>query len=106
MSADEGLLTRLLQVMAVLLEEDRAAAEPGWMSQAQDCTLPFSNSCARLDTGLPFLQGEPPSRVDVDTVTVILTGPPGRALLTRAEVRPLQPRVCVPQSSPEGYAVI
>lgn len=47
--------------MAVLLEEDRAAAEPGWMSQAQDCALPFSDSCARLDTSLPFLQGKQPS---------------------------------------------
>ncbi|XP_043728544.1 cytoplasmic dynein 2 intermediate chain 1 isoform X4 [Cervus elaphus] len=51
-----SFLRAACQVMAVLLEEDRAAAEPGWMSQAQDCTLPFSDSCARLDTSLPFLQ--------------------------------------------------
>lgn len=52
---------RLLQVMAVLLEEDRAAAEPGRAAQAQGCTLPFSESCARLRTSLPFLQGKRPS---------------------------------------------
>ncbi|XP_065795712.1 cytoplasmic dynein 2 intermediate chain 1 isoform X4 [Muntiacus reevesi] len=51
-----SFLRAACQVMAVLLEEDRAAAEPGWMSQAQDCTLPFSDSCAQLDTSLPFLQ--------------------------------------------------
>ncbi|MXQ94153.1 hypothetical protein E5288_WYG010360 [Bos mutus] len=51
-----GFLRAACQVMAVLLEEDRAAAEPGWASQAQDCTLPFSDSCARLGTSLPFLQ--------------------------------------------------
>ncbi|KAM9698452.1 cytoplasmic dynein 2 intermediate chain 1 isoform 9-T9 [Dama dama] len=51
-----SFLRAACQVMAVLLEEDRAAAEPGWMSQAQDCTLPFSDSCVRLDTSLPFLQ--------------------------------------------------
>lgn len=60
-SVDGGLPACLLQVMAVLLEEDRAAAEPGWASQAQDCTLPFSDSCARLGTSLPFLQGKRPS---------------------------------------------
>lgn len=74
-SVDGGLPACLLQVMAVLLEEDRAAEEPGWASQAQDCTLPFSDSCARLGTSLPFLQGKRPSgwAWGVDPKTVILT---------------------------------
>ena len=49
-------LTCLRQVMAVLLEEDRAAAGPNWTPLAQEGTLPFSDSCAPLNTSLPFLQ--------------------------------------------------
>lgn len=37
----EGPPACLLQVIAALLEEDRAAVEPGWASQGADCTLPF-----------------------------------------------------------------
>uniref|UniRef100_A0A8C3X1Q1 Cytoplasmic dynein 2 intermediate chain 1 n=1 Tax=Catagonus wagneri TaxID=51154 RepID=A0A8C3X1Q1_9CETA len=51
-----SFLRAACQVMAVLLEEDRAAAGPSWTPLAQDGTLPFSDSCAQLNTSLPFLQ--------------------------------------------------
>ncbi|XP_008572194.1 PREDICTED: WD repeat-containing protein 60 [Galeopterus variegatus] len=44
------------QVIAVLLEEDRLAAEPSWNLRAQDNTLNFCDSSSQLNTGLPFLQ--------------------------------------------------
>ncbi|KAF4020515.1 hypothetical protein G4228_012195, partial [Cervus hanglu yarkandensis] len=79
-----SFLRAACQVMAVLLEEDRAAAEPGWMSQAQDCTLPFSDSCARLDTSLPFLQDRSVSCLHAcqaqRRTLVSVHGLPGKAL--------------------------
>ncbi|XP_047619116.1 cytoplasmic dynein 2 intermediate chain 1 isoform X2 [Phacochoerus africanus] len=51
-----SFLRAACQVMAVLLEEDRAAAGPNWTPLAQEGTLPFSDSCAPLNTSLPFLQ--------------------------------------------------
>uniref|UniRef100_A0A8C3WY79 Cytoplasmic dynein 2 intermediate chain 1 n=1 Tax=Catagonus wagneri TaxID=51154 RepID=A0A8C3WY79_9CETA len=53
-----SFLRAACQVMAVLLEEDRAAAGPSWTPLAQDGTLPFSDSCAQLNTSLPFLQSK------------------------------------------------
>ncbi|XP_006887753.1 PREDICTED: WD repeat-containing protein 60 [Elephantulus edwardii] len=44
------------QVITVLLEEDRVAAEPKWNLRAQDNTLSFSDSSSQLNTSLPFLQ--------------------------------------------------
>ncbi|XP_021096482.1 WD repeat-containing protein 60 isoform X3 [Heterocephalus glaber] len=44
------------QVIAILLEEDRLAAEPTCKLRAQDHTLPISDSASQLNTGLPFLQ--------------------------------------------------
>lgn len=46
------------QVMAVLLEEDRLAAEPSWNLRAQDRALYFSDSSSQLNTSLPFLQSK------------------------------------------------
>ncbi|EPY89240.1 WD repeat-containing protein 60 [Camelus ferus] len=53
-----GVLTgeQVVQVIAVLLEEDRVAAEPSWPPRAQDCTLPLSDGSVPFNTGLLFLQ--------------------------------------------------
>ncbi|XP_077007770.1 cytoplasmic dynein 2 intermediate chain 1 isoform X3 [Tamandua tetradactyla] len=51
-----NFLRAACQVVAVLLEEDRLAAEPNWNHRAQDNTLFFSDSSSQLNTGLPFLQ--------------------------------------------------
>uniref|UniRef100_A0A8C2YI44 Cytoplasmic dynein 2 intermediate chain 1 n=1 Tax=Chinchilla lanigera TaxID=34839 RepID=A0A8C2YI44_CHILA len=51
-----SLLACLGKVIAVLLEEDRLAAEPTCSPREQDSTLLISDSACRLDTGLPFLQ--------------------------------------------------
>uniref|UniRef100_A0A8C2P578 Cytoplasmic dynein 2 intermediate chain 1 n=1 Tax=Capra hircus TaxID=9925 RepID=A0A8C2P578_CAPHI len=80
-----SFLRAACQVIAVLLEEDRAAAEPGWASQAQDCTLPFSDSCVRLGTSLPFLQDRRVSCLhacQAQRHTVVsVHGLPGKALV-------------------------
>ncbi|XP_055277642.1 cytoplasmic dynein 2 intermediate chain 1 isoform X2 [Moschus berezovskii] len=80
-----SFLRAACQVMAVLLEEDQAAAQPGWTSQAQDCTLPFSDSCARLDTNLPFLQDRSVSCLHAcqaqRRTVVSVHGLPGKALV-------------------------
>ena len=47
-----------MQVIAVLLEEDRVAAEPSWSPGAVDGTLAISDSSSQLNTSLPFLQGK------------------------------------------------
>lgn len=55
-------LTRRLigfsQVISVLLEEDRLAAEPSCDLRAQDHTLHCSDSSSQLNTKLPFLQSK------------------------------------------------
>ncbi|XP_013365125.1 PREDICTED: WD repeat-containing protein 60 [Chinchilla lanigera] len=51
-----NFLRAACQVIAVLLEEDRLAAEPTCSPREQDSTLLISDSACRLDTGLPFLQ--------------------------------------------------
>ncbi|XP_032100750.1 WD repeat-containing protein 60 isoform X2 [Sapajus apella] len=51
-----SFLRAACQVMAVLLEEDRLAAEPSWNLRAQEKALCFSDSSSQLNTGLPFLQ--------------------------------------------------
>ncbi|XP_072870073.1 cytoplasmic dynein 2 intermediate chain 1-like [Chlorocebus sabaeus] len=51
-----SFLRAACQVMAVLLEEDRLAAEPSWNLRAQDRALYFSDSSSQLNTSLPFLQ--------------------------------------------------
>lgn len=80
-----SFLRAACQVIAVLLEEDRAAAEPGWASQAQDCTLPFSDSCVRLGTSLPFLQDRRVSCLHAcqaqRRMVVSVHGLPGKALV-------------------------
>ncbi|XP_040116035.1 cytoplasmic dynein 2 intermediate chain 1 isoform X2 [Oryx dammah] len=80
-----SFLRAACQVIAVLLEEDRAAAEPGWASQAQDCTLPFSDSCVRLGTSLPFLQDRRVSCLHAcqaqRSTVVSVHGLPGKALV-------------------------
>ncbi|XP_052494685.1 cytoplasmic dynein 2 intermediate chain 1 [Budorcas taxicolor] len=80
-----SFLRAACQVIAVLLEEDRAAAEPGWASQAQDCTLPFSDSCVRLGTSLPFLQDRRVSCLHAcqaqRRTVVSVHGLPGKALV-------------------------
>lgn len=55
----------ILQVVAVLLEEDRMAALPSQSPGSQDQSLPFSESVVALNTSLAFLQGEPHSRAPV-----------------------------------------
>nr|XP_039328961.1 cytoplasmic dynein 2 intermediate chain 1 isoform X1 [Saimiri boliviensis boliviensis] len=51
-----SFLRAACQVMAVLLEEDRLAAEPSWNLRAQEKALCFSDSSSQLNTSLPFLQ--------------------------------------------------
>ncbi|XP_046525731.1 cytoplasmic dynein 2 intermediate chain 1 isoform X3 [Equus quagga] len=51
-----SFLRAACQVIAVLLEEDRVAAEPSWSPRMQDNTLPFSDRSSQLNTSLPFLQ--------------------------------------------------
>ncbi|KAL0618603.1 WD repeat-containing protein 60 [Plecturocebus cupreus] len=51
-----SFLRAACQVMAVLLEEDRLAAEPSWNLRAQEKALCFSASSSQLNTSLPFLQ--------------------------------------------------
>ncbi|XP_008065338.1 WD repeat-containing protein 60 [Carlito syrichta] len=51
-----SFLRAACQVIAVLLEEDRLAAEPNWNLRTQENTLHFSDSFSQLNTSLPFLQ--------------------------------------------------
>ncbi|XP_023568684.1 WD repeat-containing protein 60 isoform X2 [Octodon degus] len=51
-----NFLRAACQVIAVLLEEDRLAAEPTCSPRAHDNTLSISDSASQLNTGLPFLQ--------------------------------------------------
>ncbi|XP_037691636.1 cytoplasmic dynein 2 intermediate chain 1 isoform X2 [Choloepus didactylus] len=51
-----NFLRAACQVVAVLLEEDRLAAEPNWNLRAQDNTYFFSDSSSQLNTRVPFLQ--------------------------------------------------
>ncbi|XP_064222706.1 cytoplasmic dynein 2 intermediate chain 1 isoform X2 [Aotus nancymaae] len=51
-----SFLRAACQVMAILLEEDRLAAEPSWNLRAQEKALCFSDSSSQLNTSLPFLQ--------------------------------------------------
>ncbi|XP_025849510.1 cytoplasmic dynein 2 intermediate chain 1 isoform X2 [Vulpes vulpes] len=51
-----SFLRAACQVIAVLLEEDRVAAEPSWSPGAVDGTLAISDSSSQLNTSLPFLQ--------------------------------------------------
>ncbi|XP_075406276.1 cytoplasmic dynein 2 intermediate chain 1 isoform X2 [Tenrec ecaudatus] len=51
-----NFLRAACQVIAVLLEEDRVTAAPGWNIKAQENTLLFSDSSSQLNTSLPFLQ--------------------------------------------------
>ncbi|XP_045145793.1 cytoplasmic dynein 2 intermediate chain 1 isoform X2 [Echinops telfairi] len=51
-----NFLRAACQVIAVLLEEDRVAAAPGWNIKAQENTLLFSDSSSQLNTSLPFLR--------------------------------------------------
>ncbi|XP_073915893.1 cytoplasmic dynein 2 intermediate chain 1 isoform X3 [Castor canadensis] len=51
-----SFLRAACQVVAVLLEEDRLAAEPSWSLRAEDSTLCISDSSSQLNTSLPFLQ--------------------------------------------------
>ncbi|XP_021243684.1 WD repeat-containing protein 60 isoform X2 [Numida meleagris] len=43
------------QVIAVLLEEDQAAAQPRWKLRSQQTSLSISDSCFQLNTNQPFL---------------------------------------------------
>uniref|UniRef100_A0A8C3LDV2 WD repeat domain 60 n=1 Tax=Chrysolophus pictus TaxID=9089 RepID=A0A8C3LDV2_CHRPC len=43
------------QVIAVLLEEDQAAAQPRWKQRSQQTNLSISDSCFQLNTNQPFL---------------------------------------------------
>ncbi|XP_042745029.1 cytoplasmic dynein 2 intermediate chain 1 isoform X1 [Lagopus leucura] len=43
------------QVIAVLLEEDQAAAQPRWKQRSQQTSLSISDSCFQLNTNQPFL---------------------------------------------------
>nr|XP_012641742.1 WD repeat-containing protein 60 isoform X2 [Microcebus murinus] len=51
-----SFLREACQVVAVLLEEDRAAAGPSWALRAQDGALCISESSSQLNTSLSFLQ--------------------------------------------------
>ncbi|XP_029776687.1 WD repeat-containing protein 60 [Suricata suricatta] len=71
------------QVIAVLLEEDRVAAEPSWNAAAQDSALGISDRAFQLNTSLPFLQDRKvsclcASQVQRQTV-VSVHGPPEAA---------------------------
>ncbi|XP_011927687.1 PREDICTED: WD repeat-containing protein 60 isoform X2 [Cercocebus atys] len=63
-----SFLRAACQVMAVLLEEDRLAAEPSWNLRAQDGALSFSDSSYQLNTSLPFLQNRKVSSLHTSRV--------------------------------------
>ncbi|XP_045243971.2 cytoplasmic dynein 2 intermediate chain 1 isoform X2 [Macaca fascicularis] len=63
-----SFLRAACQVMAVLLEEDRLAAEPSWNLRAQDRALYFSDSSSQLNTSLPFLQNRKVSSLHASRV--------------------------------------
>ncbi|XP_072865676.1 cytoplasmic dynein 2 intermediate chain 1 isoform X6 [Chlorocebus sabaeus] len=63
-----SFLRAACQVMAVLLEEDRLAAEPSWNLRAQDRALYFSDSSSQLNTSLPFLQNRKVSSLHASQV--------------------------------------
>ncbi|KAE8595737.1 hypothetical protein XENTR_v10015862 [Xenopus tropicalis] len=60
---DSQRLTNFLQsacqVIAVLLEEDRAEKQSDWNVQSKEPCMSISNGCFQLNTSLPFLQARP-----------------------------------------------
>ncbi|XP_068002127.1 cytoplasmic dynein 2 intermediate chain 1 isoform X1 [Melanerpes formicivorus] len=50
-----NFLQSACQVIAVLLEEDQVATEPGWKLRSQQTSLSISDSCFQLNTNQPFL---------------------------------------------------
>ncbi|XP_053409594.1 cytoplasmic dynein 2 intermediate chain 1 isoform X3 [Nycticebus coucang] len=63
-----SFLRAACQVVAVLIEEDRLAAEPNWNVRAQDNTFLISDSSSQLNTSLPFLQNREVSCLHVSRV--------------------------------------
>ncbi|XP_072820139.1 cytoplasmic dynein 2 intermediate chain 1 isoform X3 [Vicugna pacos] len=78
-----SFLRAACQVIAVLLEEDRVAAEPSWPPRAQDCTLPLSDGSVPFNTGLLFLQNRRVTCVHASQaqrrIVVSVHGLPGKA---------------------------
>ncbi|KFP93212.1 WD repeat-containing protein 60, partial [Haliaeetus albicilla] len=50
-----NFLRSACQVIAVLLEEDQVAAQPGWKLRSRQTSLSISDSCFQLNTNQPFL---------------------------------------------------
>uniref|UniRef100_A0A4X2KTC8 Dynein 2 intermediate chain 1 n=1 Tax=Vombatus ursinus TaxID=29139 RepID=A0A4X2KTC8_VOMUR len=63
-----NFLRAACQVIAVLLEEDRAATEPNWNLRSQENALNISESCAQMNTNLPFLQNRKVSSLHVSQI--------------------------------------
>ncbi|XP_074123398.1 cytoplasmic dynein 2 intermediate chain 1 isoform X2 [Sminthopsis crassicaudata] len=63
-----NFLRAACQVIAVLLEEDRAATEPNWNLRSQENTLNISESCAQMNTNLPFLQNRKVSSLHISQI--------------------------------------
>ncbi|XP_035923007.2 cytoplasmic dynein 2 intermediate chain 1 isoform X6 [Halichoerus grypus] len=86
-----SFLRAACQVIAVLLEEDRVGAEPGWCPGAQDSTLHISENSSQLNTSLPFLQNREVSCLCASQVrgqtVVSVHGPPGAAFAPARDSR-------------------
>uniref|UniRef100_A0A6I8P432 Cytoplasmic dynein 2 intermediate chain 1 n=1 Tax=Ornithorhynchus anatinus TaxID=9258 RepID=A0A6I8P432_ORNAN len=63
-----NFLQAACKVIAVLLEEERAAAEPSWNLPPQENTLSISDSCFQLNTDLPFLHNRKVSSLHISEV--------------------------------------
>ncbi|XP_037241788.1 cytoplasmic dynein 2 intermediate chain 1 isoform X1 [Falco rusticolus] len=50
-----NFLRSACQVIAVLLEEDQVATQPGWKLRSRQTSLSISDSCFQLNTNQPFL---------------------------------------------------
>ncbi|XP_068942170.1 cytoplasmic dynein 2 intermediate chain 1 [Petaurus breviceps papuanus] len=63
-----NFLRAACQVIAVLLEEDRAGTEPNWNLRSQENALNISETCAQMNTNLPFLQNRKVSSLHVSQI--------------------------------------
>ncbi|XP_074049343.1 cytoplasmic dynein 2 intermediate chain 1 isoform X2 [Macrotis lagotis] len=63
-----NFLRAACQVISVLLEEDRTLTEPSWNIRSQENALKISESCAQMNTNLPFLQNRKVSSLHVSQI--------------------------------------
>ncbi|XP_072710794.1 cytoplasmic dynein 2 intermediate chain 1 isoform X2 [Ciconia boyciana] len=63
-----NFLRSACQVIAVLLEEDQVATQPGWKLRSRQTSLSISDSCFQLNTNQPFLHDRKTSCLYVSQV--------------------------------------